>query len=547
MWDTQAAASLIGAVLSLVFGELNAAEGDSGRTVWDAQAQSFLVGAVLILVYQASRFGELNRADPNSGRYMALVPEARARDLADPHAYNLALAVFLTTSFIAYFLICQLSPDVLAGAAKLFAGDFDVKKAMRGAPYPLYVAALFMGLTQPIFPGLSRIKDAQRNFFHEQIAVPGRVVDLFTSLTEAIEDRARGDKRLLADEVRKLASNGFLKTLSSQGDAAFYKAQLDKLGIGNGALEMVLRASSTKELHVLIEQLVMHALIAVMRRSGAKAMAELAKSLGAQIPAQKDSGLKDVLARLVAVGVPFSIGLLTIAFVLLWLGRPVNYLFSRGASVTLWPSTLDYVFAELEAIVPSIIVCMVIAMFVLVPRRSPKADAVTLSHSGLTNLLDFFQTNASVFGLCMMSAIIIKVGQMFREYGTFLENGGTHSASFLVLPVIQSFIALAACLVTTWYLVSWARGTSSRRSLIIGALLGIVGIGFVAMLYDLAFLDAYLPLHPKYGPGWEHLVFSVVANVMVTLCAFASVTIFFTAQREKHTRITSEDVAVVAS
>jgi hypothetical protein len=512
--------------------------------MWDAQAQSFIIGAILILIYQASRFGELNRADPNSGRYLALVPEAKARDFADPYAYNLALSVFLTTSFIAYFLICQLSPDVFAGAAKLFAGDFDVNKAMQGVPYPLYVAALFMGLTQPIFPGLSRIKDAQRNFFHDQIAVPGRVADLFTNVTETIEERAGGDKRGLADEVRKLAGNGFLKTLSAHGDVAFYKAQLDRLGIGNGALELVLRASSTKELHVLIEQLVMHALMAAMRRSGSEGMAVLAKSLGAQVPVEKDSALKDILARSVAVGVPFCIGLLTIAFVLLWLGAPVNYLLSRAPSVTLWPSTLDFVFQELVAIVPPVIVCMVIAMFLLVPRQPANGDSAPSNQSGLTNLLDFFQTNASIFGLCMMSALIIKVSQMLHEYGTGLEKsentaGVKHSASLLVLPIIQSFIALAACLLTTWYLVSWARGTASRRSLITAALLGIIGIGFVAVLYDLAFLDVYLSINPKFGPGWEHVVFSVVANVLVTLCAFASVTIFFKTQRDEQRRMTS--------
>jgi hypothetical protein len=507
--------------------------------MWDAQTWSFIIGAILILIYQASRFSELNRADPNSGRLLALVPEAKARDFADPYAYNLALSVFLTTSFIAYFLICQLSPEVFAGAAKLFAGDFDVKKAMQGVPFPLYVAALFMGLTQPIFPGLSRIKDAQRNFFHDQIAVPGRVVDLFTSLTEMIEERAGGDKRRLADEVRKLAGNGFLKTLSAQGDVAFYRAQLDRLGIGNGALELVLRASSIKELNVLIEQLVMHALVAAMRRSGSEGMAELAKSLGAQVPVEKDSALKDILARSVAVGVPFCIGLLTIAFILLWLGPPVNYLLSRDASVTLWPSTLDYVFQELVAIVPPVIICMVVAMFLLVPRRSAETDSASSGHSGLTNLLDFFQTNASIFGLCMMSALIIKISQMLREYGSFLHETGGHSASLLVLPVIQSFIALAACLLTTWYLVSWARGTASRRSLIMAALLGIIGIGFVAVLYDLAFLDVYLSINPKFGPGWEHVVFSVAANVLVTLCAFASVTIFFKTRRDEQRRMVS--------
>jgi len=71
------------------------------------------------------------------------------------------------------------------------------------------------------------------------------------------------------------------------------------------------------------------------------------------------------------------------------------------------------------------------------------------------------------------------------------------------------------------------------------ALLGIIGIGFVTVLYDLAFLDVYLSIYPKFGPGWEHVVFSVVASVLVTLCAFASVTIFFKTHRDEQRRMTS--------
>jgi len=505
--------------------------------MWETQPQAFLVGTALILIYQAARFSELNLADSVTARYIALLPGVKARDLAEPHAYNLALAVFLGTSFIVYFLVCQISPEVFAGAAKLFVGNFDVKKALEGVPYPLYVAAVFMGLTQPIFPGLSRVKDAQRTFFHDQIAVPRRIVDLFESLRGAIEQRAGDDKKRLADEVRKLAGSVFLKSLSSQGDVAFYKAELDKLGLGNGASETIIRASSVKELHLLIDQLVIHALVAVMRRSGPKAMADIAKSLGAEVPLQHDNALRDFLARLVAVGVPFCIGILTIAFILLWLGAPVNYLFSKDVELTLWPTTLDYVFDELLAIVPQIVACMILAVLMLVPRGTQDQDSESLRASEVPNLLNFFQANASVFGLCMLTAIVIKVAQMFPEYANLLKSTGGHSGSLLMLPVIQSFVAVTACIVTTWCLASWVHGMPRWRSLILMILLLIVGTSFVAVLYDLAFLDVYLSLNPKYKPGWEHVLFSVIANVLVTLCAFASVTVFFKAHERQRTAV----------
>jgi hypothetical protein len=495
------------------------------------QQESFLFGAALVLIYQAAKFGELNLADPIAGRYIAFLPGAKVRDFAGRYDYNFARAAFLGVSFIAYFLICQISPDLLAGASKLFVADFDAAKAMQGIPFPLYVAALFMGLTQPIIPGLSRLEDAQRTFFHDQIAVPGRVVDISENLTNAIEARAGEDRQKLADEIRKLAGNAFQKSLQPYGDIPFYRAQLDKLEISNGELEATIRDSSVKELHLLIERLVMYAHVAVMRKSGPKSLAEVARSLDAPVTVQPGGGFRAFLTSLIAIGVPFCLGLLTIAFVLLWFGTPINSLFSKSADLSLWPSTLDYVVEELSAIVPPIVACMILAVAMLVPRQTQEQAADTSSAAEAGSLLDFFQANASVFGLCMLTAIVIKVGQMFREFGTYLQPGGEHSASLLMLPVIQSLIAVAVCLFTTWYLVASARGVPRHGPSFLVTMLLIAGsTGFVALLYDLTFLEQYLQQSPKYGPGREHVLFSIAANVLVSLCAFASVALLFKAR-----------------
>src|SRR5262249_62038759 len=36
-----------------------------------------------------------------------------------------------------------------------------------------------------------------------------------------------------------------------------------------------------------------------------------------------------------------------------------------------------------------------------------------------------------------------------------------------------------------------------------------------------------LRVRPQDGPGWEHLLFSLVANVLISICAFLSVVLFF--------------------
>jgi hypothetical protein len=54
----------------------------------------------------------------------------------------------------------------------------------------------------------------------------------------------------------------------------------------------------------------------------------------------------------------------------------------------------------------------------------------------------------------------------------------------------------------------------------------------VGFLYELTFVQDYLHTHPDAAPGWDHVLFGVVANVLVSICAFASIALFFTA-REK--------------
>jgi hypothetical protein len=147
--------------------------------MWDAlQQQSFLVGAALILIYQAARFGNIYAEDPVTSRYVSLLPGAGVRDFAGPNAYNWALVAFLVASLIVYSLLCMISPNVLVGAVKLLTDNADAEKIAQGVPLPLYIAALFMGLTQPIIPGLSQFQVAQLNFFHDQIEVPRRIIDL---------------------------------------------------------------------------------------------------------------------------------------------------------------------------------------------------------------------------------------------------------------------------------------------------------------------------------------------------------------------------------
>ena len=505
--------------------------------MWDAlQQQSFLVGAALILIYQAARFGNIYTEDPVTSRYVSLLPGTGVRDFAGPNAYNWALVAFLVASLVVYSLLCMISPNVLIGAVKLLSNNADAEKIAQGVPLPLYIAALFMGLTQPIIPGLSQFQAAQLNFFHDQIEVPRRIIDLSESLTVAIEARAGKDKQRLVAEVRKLVGDDFLTSLQPYGDLAFYKLQLGNLGIDGEALEATISDSSVKELRSLIERLVLCALVAVSRKSGPKPLTKVAQKLEVQLADLKRDNIGPRIAAMIASGVLFCVGLLLIAELLLSLAGPVDAMFGKSTTDGLWPSTLDYTFDELGSIALPIVVCMFYAVYKLVPRNEiqPSDPDTDADASLFDSFLDFVRSNASVLLLSILATVAIKVGLMFSEYGTFNLPAEARSPLRLTLPALQSFITLAVILFTTWYLVSSSRKDPSRGPSFLLAILLIAGAtGFLALLYDLAFLDQYLNTHPANRPGAEHHVFSVVANTLVAICAFLSVAVFFKARKIK--------------
>ncbi|MBV8508828.1 MAG: hypothetical protein JO289_01560 [Xanthobacteraceae bacterium] len=506
--------------------------------MWDAlQLQSFVVGAALILIYQAARFGDIYAEDPVTSRYVSLLPGAGVRDFAGPRAYHWALVAFLVSSLAVYSLLCMISPNVLIGAVKLLSNNPDAEKIAQGVPLPLYIAALFMGLTQPIIPGLAQFQVAQRNFFHDRIEVPRRIIDVSESLTVAIGARAGANKQQLVAEVRKLVGDDFLTSLETYGDLPFYKLQLEKLGVASGALEPTIADSSVKELRALIERLVLCALVAVSRKSGPKPLAKVAQTLGVPLADLKhNNNVGPRIARLVASSVLFVAGLLLIAELLLSLATPVDTMVGKSVTDGLWPSTLEYSFDELWSIALPIGVCMILAVVKLVPRDEVRAsDPDAQGESSLfDDFLDFVQSNAAVLLLWIVATVAIKVGMMFWEYGTFNLPADARSPLRLMLPALQSFITVTVCLLTTWYLASSTRKEQNRGpSLLLAAMLIAGATGALALLYDFAFLDQYLTAHPESRPGSVHHVFSVTANILVSVCAFLSVAVFFKGRRIK--------------
>jgi hypothetical protein len=496
------------------------------------EQQAFLIGAALVLVFQAAKFSQFNAADPNTSRYIALLPGTKVRDFAGPYGYYIGLAAFLGASFVLYALGCHVSPDIIKGIGRFLESDEAVAK-IQMVPYPLYVAFMFMGLTQPFIPGFAQIGDAQRKFFHDRIKVPTRVIHISESLINAIESRS-ASKRRLAAELKKLASGEFVANLQNEGDIALYRQQLEQLRIEDeGALRRMVRDSSVNELRKVLETLVLTALVSVMRRSGPKSLIRVAESLGApRSPTQPDH-LWLLIRSLISSTVVFGFGLLVIAVMLSSLNEPVLNFFKIAPDQGLWPNSLRNVGKELWAIVPPIFLCLMLAVSSLVPSEPvPSRRATdTAKPSTFTDLVEFAQSSAAVLGICMVLSVLIKIGQLFYEYGTFNLPPEARSVSVLILPLAQSFIPIAVCLFSTWYLASCT--TCERRGLSFkGTLLTIaVATTVIAWIYGLVFVAEYLQARPAIGHARDYVLFIVLVNVLVSLCAFASTALFFKYRR----------------
>ncbi len=161
-----------------------------------------------------------------------------------------------------------------------------------------------------------------------------------------------------------------------------------------------------------------------------------------------------------------------------------------------------------------------------------------------------------MLGLCVAVILTWRMGQLFFEFAVSDASAASRTASRLTLPAIHAFVPITVGLFTTWYLV--ACNTKQRRApSFVVTLLAIAGTtALVGFFYELTFVQEYSRGINLDGSQrcaatgcWEHVLFGMLANVLVSVCAFASIALFFTvrerlpeAERDEQLRAVPERI-----
>jgi hypothetical protein len=478
----------------------------------------FWFGTFVLCTYQVAKFSELNSLDPSFSARSAIIPNLRASDFAGRFLFYGSLTAFLLATFLGYFLVCAASPRLLAGWAKVTGLQGDPEAFVKSVPYPLYIAAAFMGLTQPAIPILSKIGDMQRNVFHVWMGVPKRVVGTSTFFSNQILARSP-DREGLGRELQKLVSDSWLNRIDAYADTVFYRQQISRLKLNeDGQIEDIVKGSKW-ELKNLIEQLVYAASLATVRESGGKGLLRLAADLGATIPTNT-APLKDYLAG----GVLCLIGM-----TLLWFVVPIFDKFAsanlQGGDWDFWPDDLQTTAQYLLSHAVPVFVATVITLTMWSRRLESAGDGNEDDSRMEGEFVSGLENYAGLILTLILIVVLYDFAQALYDFGSFQASIAKSAYEFIVknVPfyVLHSFVSILACFIILIY-VGRLGNPAARVNTLASAGLLVLVVGFASAFYAMARL--YYQFNG--AQGLDFIVLVVVVNVTAALLALATASLF---------------------
>jgi hypothetical protein len=474
----------------------------------------FWFGAAVLGAYQFAKFSELSSPDPDFAARSALIPNLRAIDFAGRLTYLATLAAFLAATFVIYFILCKISPTILLGWAQVSGASpsEDLETFVGSVNYPLYIAAAYIGFTQPGIPLLSNIGNVQRNLFHAWMGVPSRVMSASSFFANQIFTRSQ-DTKQLARELQVLIGDAWVERIDAYADAEFYRAQLARLKLDDDA---ELLKGTRRELKILTRQLVDVASLATVRESGVASLARLAGDLRVSMVANP-GWPKAFLAG----GTLFFIGM-----TFLWNLLPVfdglaAQLPRASAKHDFWPANLEFSGQYLISQAGPIFLATGFALATWVSAFGRAQMATADKPQPVAGIAAHFSRYAGLFAFTVIGIVLFDIFQAFFDYGAYNKGKASGFVSFIQsnLPfyLLHSFISLFVCFVVLRYMDDRTQGRWTTASTI---LLLVAGVASAAIFYAAALVQHSFKV--PFGPnGADLAVLMVVINVLAAVMAFA--------------------------
>lgn len=292
---------------------------------------AFWFGLILLLASQASKFFELNSSHRIFSSKLALPAKLQANDFAGPWAFRGMLILFLVSSVALYIFLCSIAPALISGWLKIVGSNAPVEHD--SIIYPLYISGALVGLTQPI-PGIVRITNLQKDFFHHFIGVPGNVVNVSTHFVVNIFTRCKNSTDL-NNQLKTLLGDQWLSDLGKFADTLYYKQYVEHIELKTETEIKEVLAGSDREKKLVIDGLVLSACVATTRKIGGKGLSRLSTLLGISLPTPSP-GLRVYASPFLL----YLVSLIALLFIIpLAQGFIVKIL---GHETEFWPTSLKY-------------------------------------------------------------------------------------------------------------------------------------------------------------------------------------------------------------
>lgn len=475
----------------------------------------FWFGAAVLGAYQFAKFSELRSPDPEFAARSALIPNLRAIDFAGRVTYCATLVAFLIATFLIYCVLCKISPTILLGWAQVSGASpsEDLETFVGSVNYPLYIAAAYIGFTQPGIPLLSNIGNVQRNLFHAWMGVPSRVMSASSFFANQMFTRSQ-DTKELAKELQVLISDAWVERIDAYADAEFYRAHLARLKLDD---EAELLKGTRRELKILTRQLVDVASLATVRESGIASLARLAGDL--RVSMLPNPGWPKAF---LAGGTLFFIGMTFLWNLIPAFDSAAARFLSAGAKHDFWPANLSFSGQYLISQAGPIFLATGVALATWVSAFDRAQTATVDKPRPVDGIAAHFNRYAGLFAFTVIGIVLFDVFQAFFDYGAYKAGRAIDFVTFIQsnLPfyLLHSFISLFVCFVLLRHMDDGAQLPRRRTASTISLL--VTGVALASLFYAAA--QVQHKFNVPFGPnGADLAVLMVVINVSAALMAFA--------------------------